>query len=143
MFFSQLSKAQLFSEFDLKSKGGTLHIPKAMTHFQTILHTNLIYIDDILLFSSNKQEHETLLHQFLNIVQSHGIMLSEKEELYRSKQPLRFLGMKIIDGKYRPDKDIAKELLKFSEENLSIKEIQQFLGIVNYIRDFIRIARIY
>ncbi|KAK4381000.1 polyprotein [Sesamum angolense] len=30
-----------------------------------------------------------------------------------------------------------KELLKFPEENLTTKEIQQFLGIVNYIKDFI------
>ncbi|KAL0455388.1 UNVERIFIED_CONTAM: polyprotein [Sesamum latifolium] len=45
--------------------------------------------------------------------------------------------MKFIDGKYQPGPHITQELLKFPEENLIVKEIQQFLGIVNYIKDFI------
>ncbi|KAL0358086.1 UNVERIFIED_CONTAM: polyprotein [Sesamum calycinum] len=45
--------------------------------------------------------------------------------------------MKFIDGRYQPGPHITQELLKFPEENLTTKEIQQFLGIVNYIKDFI------
>ncbi|KAK4384627.1 polyprotein [Sesamum angolense] len=45
--------------------------------------------------------------------------------------------MKLVDGRYQPGPHITQELLKFPEENLTTKEIQQFLGIVNYIKDFI------
>ena len=45
--------------------------------------------------------------------------------------------MHLKEGKYQPGTHIAQELLKFSDENLSKKEVQQFLGIVNYLRDFI------
>ncbi|KAK4380998.1 polyprotein [Sesamum angolense] len=48
-----------------------------------------------------------------------------------------FLEMKFINGRYQPGLHITQELLKFPEENLTTKEIQQFLGIVNYIKDFI------
>ncbi|KAH9763004.1 hypothetical protein KPL70_001026 [Citrus sinensis] len=57
-------------------------------------------------------EHCQLLTQFYDIVQSHGIMLS-------------------------PGKHIAQELLHFLDHQLSKKQVQQFLGIINYIRDFI------
>ncbi|MBA0873146.1 hypothetical protein Goshw_027909 [Gossypium schwendimanii] len=45
--------------------------------------------------------------------------------------------MNVKDRKYQPGKHIAKELQKFPDENLSKKQVQQFLGIVNYLRDFI------
>ncbi|KAH9752102.1 hypothetical protein KPL71_014562 [Citrus sinensis] len=41
------------------------------------------------------------------------------------------------NGQYQPGPHIATELLKFSATNLTKKQIQQFLGIVNYVRDFI------
>ena len=37
----------------------------------------------------------------------------------------------------QPQPHIAQELLNFPNEFLTVKQIQQFLGIVNYIRDFI------
>ena len=45
--------------------------------------------------------------------------------------------MIIKDGHYQPGKHIAQELLHFSYQQLIKKQIQQFLGIINYIRDFI------
>ncbi|MBA0873149.1 hypothetical protein Goshw_027909 [Gossypium schwendimanii] len=37
--------------------------------------------------------------------------------------------MNVKDRKYQPGKHIAKELQKFPDENLSKKQVQQFLGI--------------
>jgi len=45
--------------------------------------------------------------------------------------------MVIKDGQYQPGPHITVELLKFSDTHLNRKQIQQFLGIVNYVRDFI------
>ena len=47
--------------------------------FSPIVHHALIYIDDILMFSHNHQTHQQLLSDLLEIVQTHGIMLSEKK----------------------------------------------------------------
>ncbi|KAH9734764.1 hypothetical protein KPL71_017492 [Citrus sinensis] len=58
-----------------------------------------------------------------------------KEKQYR--QGFDFLGMVIKDGQYQPGPHIAIELLKFPDIHLNRKQIQQFLGIVNYVRDFI------
>ncbi|KAH6783226.1 Acyl-CoA N-acyltransferase with RING/FYVE/PHD-type zinc finger domain-containing protein [Perilla frutescens var. hirtella] len=53
------------------------------------------------------------------------------------KDSITFLGMKISEGQYEPGPHITEELQKFPTEKLTVKEIQQFLGIVNYIKDFI------
>ena len=63
-------------------------------------------------------------------------MLSEKKCTVITTS-IEFLGMKITDGTYQPGAHLAEELKRFPEANLSVKEIQQFLGIVNYLRDFI------
>ena len=45
--------------------------------------------------------------------------------------------MILEDGYYRPGPHIAQELLHFPNEHLTKKQIQQFLGIINYLRDFL------
>ncbi|KAH9686122.1 hypothetical protein KPL70_014243 [Citrus sinensis] len=75
----------------------------------------------------NPQKHHT---------RARGIMLFEKKSSI-GKESIDFLGMVIQDGQYQPGPHIATELLKFPDTHLNRKQIQQFLGIVNYVRDFI------
>ena len=96
--------------------------------FEPILYHALIYIDDVLLFSKDHDSHQDILSHFLKIVESHGIMLSDKKSIL-GQDSVEFLGMVIKDGHYRPGPLIA-------QEHLSRKQIQQFLGIVNYLQDF-------
>ncbi|KAK9174634.1 hypothetical protein WN944_029671 [Citrus x changshan-huyou] len=86
--------------------------------------------------TSSHDEHRQLLTQFYDIIQSHGIMLSAKKSTIATNN-IEFLGMVIKDGHYQPGKHIAQELLHFPDQQLSKRQIQQFLGIINYIRDFI------
>jgi hypothetical protein len=45
--------------------------------------------------------------------------------------------MIFADGAYTPDTHIAEELQKFPDGSLTRKQIQQFLGVVQYLRNFI------
>ncbi|KAH9792654.1 hypothetical protein KPL71_004216 [Citrus sinensis] len=87
-------------------------------------------------FSSDHENHQKLLLDFFYIVQAYGIMLYEKKSSI-GKESIDFLGMVIKDGHYQPGPHIATELLKFPDTNFTKKKIQQYLGIVNYVRDFI------
>ncbi|KAK0574989.1 hypothetical protein LWI29_032165 [Acer saccharum] len=110
---------------------------KAVTRiFHPLLHLALIYIDDILLFSPDETSHILLLQQFHDIVNQYGIMLSEKKSIV-GKSEIEFLGMHIANGQYRPGPHLAVRLLDFPDSDLSVHQVQQFLGIVNYVRDFI------
>lgn len=45
--------------------------------------------------------------------------------------------MHFSHGAYQPQPHIVEEILTFPDEGLTIKQIQQFLKILNDIRDFI------
>lgn len=63
------------------------------------------------------------------------MLLEKKSQLAQTE--IYFLGMHFSQGKYQPQPHKARELLNFLDKNLTSKQIQQFLGIINYIRDFI------
>nr|GEW97190.1 putative reverse transcriptase domain, viral movement protein [Tanacetum cinerariifolium] len=72
-----------------------------ITIFKPILTNTLVYIDDILLFSSDEQSHAELLSKFYSLVTKDVIMLSKKK-MEVGVTTIQFLGMKIFDGKYQP-----------------------------------------
>ncbi|KAK0608500.1 hypothetical protein LWI29_031667 [Acer saccharum] len=63
-------------------------------------------------------------------------MLSEKKSIV-GRSEIEFLGMHISNGQYRPSPHFAVRLLDFPDSDLNVHQVQQFLGIVNYVRDFI------
>ncbi|KAK9742368.1 hypothetical protein RND81_03G167400 [Saponaria officinalis] len=104
--------------------------------FEPIFPNALVYIDDILLFSSNIDAHSAVLAKFHDIVLQYGIMLSEKKMVV-GETKIDFLGMHISKGQYHLQPHIATQLEAFPDDKLSYKQVQQFLGIVNYMVDFI------
>ena len=104
--------------------------------FQLILHSALVYIDDILLFSKDEEGHKKLLQQFHKICDSYGVMLSAKKSQIGTRE-VDFLGMHFKERKHVPQPHLVENLPSFPDENMTVKQIQQFLGILNYVRDFI------
>ncbi|GJW68798.1 hypothetical protein Tco_0123222 [Tanacetum coccineum] len=80
--FQHLADARVLSKFDLKSG-----------------FWQLVYIDDILLFSLDEQSHAELLSKFYSLVTKYRIMLSEKK-MEVGVTTIQFLGKEISDGKY-------------------------------------------
>lgn len=110
---------------------------KAMTKICAPLYPNiLIYIDDILLYSIDLESHIQLLHAFYSIAQTHGIILSKKKMILGTPE-VDFLGITLSKGSYIPQPHIAQNLQEFTKEISTIIQLQQFLGLVNYISNFI------
>ena len=63
-------------------------------------------------------------------------MLSEKKMVI-GQSFIDFLGVTISKGKYTLQPHIAVSLSEFLDKLINTKQIQQFLGIVNYMADFI------
>ena len=65
---------------------------KAMLRiFEPILHSALVYTDDILLFSKDQESHQKLLQRFFTIADKYGIMLSKKKSIL-VKPKIEYLG---------------------------------------------------
>uniref|UniRef100_A0A1J3EQA9 Reverse transcriptase n=1 Tax=Noccaea caerulescens TaxID=107243 RepID=A0A1J3EQA9_NOCCA len=104
--------------------------------FKPLLHTALVYIDDILLFSSRIQDHIQALKQFQDIIKEYGLMLSARKMII-AQPNIDFLGMQINNGTITLQSHLATTLLDFPDENLTKRQVQQFLGVINYVSDFI------
>ena len=63
-------------------------------------------------------------------------MLSEKKMVI-GQSSIDFLGVNISDGRYTLQPHIAASFREFPNKLTSAKQIQKFIGIVNYMSDFI------
>jgi len=95
-----------------------------------------VYIDDILVHSKHKQEHISHLKLVLNELLKNGIVISvKKAQFFRNN--IEFLGVEIGNGKIKLQPHIAKKILD-TPPIKNVKSLQQFLGLVNYARPFIK-----
>ena len=97
----------------------------------------LVYIDDILIFSDNLTDHSKHLDIFIQTIRKHGILLSEKKsEIFKHK--IEYLGYIIDSEGIQLQEHISTKIKNFKEILENKKEVQQFLGIVNYASDYIK-----
>ena len=95
-----------------------------------------VYIDNILVFSKNKEKHVSYLKFVLSEFSKQGIIISGKKAQF-SKRNIEFLGVEIGSGHIKLQPHIAKKILD-TPTIRNIKALQQFLGLANYTRPFIK-----
>ena len=97
----------------------------------------LVYVDDILVFSKDMKEHLGHLQTVFRLFVENGIVISKKK-MELCKNHINFLGVVLGDGKIKLQPHIAKKALEMPDKLDNVKELQKFLGIVNYARSFIK-----
>ncbi|KAJ3708513.1 hypothetical protein LUZ61_012218 [Rhynchospora tenuis] len=96
-----------------------------------------VYIDDILVFSENEEQHAKHLQKMLEICEKWGLVLSPTK-MKIAVQEIEFLGAVIGNRKIRLQPHIIKKIISFDEEKLKEKsELRSWLGILNYARSYI------
>ena len=90
------------------------------------------YIDDILIFSPDSNQHKKDLATVLEIIQENGLRLSlDKCEFFATE--INFLGFTLSSQGVAPAKHKIDSIQNFPEPNDS-KSLRSFLGLVNYYR---------
>ena len=98
----------------------------------------LIYLDDILVASPDREIHADHLRAVLQILRENGLVLNkDKCEFFKSE--VEFLGLRVTAGGVAPLPDQISAVADFPQPN-TIKELQAFLGAVNFYRRFIPAA---
>lgn len=95
----------------------------------------VIYLDDILIFSKNLQDHQQVVRDVLQRLQKHGLYAKESKCQFHC-QSVEFLGMIVSSKGLEMCQDKVQTIKEWPVPN-SVKEIQSFLGFANFYRRFI------
>ncbi|KAF9762429.1 Retrovirus-related Pol polyprotein from transposon [Nosema granulosis] len=93
------------------------------------------YLDDIVVYSKNLEEHKEHIMNVLNKLKEAGISLNRKKCKFAQTE-IKILGTVVSKDKIRPDPDKVKAIREFPMP-LTIRELRSFLGIANYCREYI------
>lgn len=94
-----------------------------------------IYIDDILIWGSNKAEHDERLKKVLDRARQNNIKFN-KNKCRINVDKIKYLGHIITRDGIEPDHSKV-DVIKNYPVPTSVKEVQRFLGILNYLHKFI------
>lgn len=100
----------------------------------------LIYLDDIIVYGRNAKEHNFNLLKVLKAIKSNGIKLNP-DKCNFLKTEINYLGHNITSAGIFPDKQKLQGLLSLPVPK-NLKELQRFLGIVNFYADFIENSKL-
>ena len=92
-------------------------------------------MDDILVFSKNEKDHEKHVGQILQKLREHKLSL-KPEKCWFSKREIKFLGLIISEDSITMDRGKVEAIRNWLEPK-NKKELQQFLGFVNFYRRFV------
>jgi cleavage and polyadenylation specificity factor subunit 1 len=93
------------------------------------------YIDDLLVASSNADEHEQHLRQLFNRLDEYGLVLNANKSEF-GVPSLSFLGHVVDSTGIRPMPDKVADISNFPQPTTS-NQLRRFLGMLNFYRRFI------
>jgi hypothetical protein len=95
-----------------------------------------IYIDDILIFTKDLAEHPKVVREVLDILCKHKLYLCPDKCDFEVTH-IEYLGLIILEGKVEMDPVKVEGVAKWPVPCLK-KEVQQFIGFINFYRRFIQ-----
>lgn len=96
----------------------------------------LVFIDDLIIFSSSLEEHEQRLQRVLERLMTYGLKLApEKCKFFQTS--VKYLGHIVSERGVQTDPEKVKAL-KTCPIPTNLKELQSFLGFAGYYRRFIQ-----
>jgi hypothetical protein len=95
----------------------------------------VVFIDDILIYSKDEEEHEKHLHLVLQKLRDHQLYAKQSKcEFWLKEVP--FLGHIISEGGISIDPSKIEDVLNWNTPT-SVSDIRSFLGLAGYYRRFI------
>ena len=100
-------------------------------------HT-FVYLDDILIASENQEQHLEDLERVFTILEANGLVVNRKKCIL-GVSSIEFLGH-LCDQQGIKPLPAKVEAIRKVQPPTTIKELQRFLGMINYYRRFIKAA---
>ncbi|KAE8216955.1 hypothetical protein CF319_g8841, partial [Tilletia indica] len=120
---------------------GLCNAPSSFQRFMNDIFRDLqgvivvIYLDDILIFSKNREDHTKHVQQVLERLRS-AQLYAKPEKCSFFQESVEFLGYKISASGVEMVTDKVDSVLSWPEPK-TVKDLQSFLGFANFYRRFI------
>jgi len=121
--------------FRLKNAGETFQRAMDIAFAKEIHDFLVMYLDDLTMFSRSDQQHLDHLRQVLLKCRKYGISLNPKKSLFGLEEG-KVLGHIISKDGIRVDPARIEAILQIPHPK-NVKELQAFLGRINFLRRFI------
>jgi hypothetical protein len=95
----------------------------------------VVFIDDILVYSKNEEEHAGHLHVVLQHLREHHLYAKLSKYDFWLKE-IKFLGHSISQAGIAIDPDKVQEVMNWKPPT-TVRQIRSFLGLAGYYRRFI------
>jgi hypothetical protein len=95
----------------------------------------LVYIDDILVYTKDRGAHDELLKEVFIRLRRHGLKANPRK-CFLFQPQVEFLGHVINEEGVQMDASKVASIRNWAQPKC-VKELQSFLGLCNYYRDFI------
>lgn len=95
----------------------------------------VVFIDDIVIFGSTEEEHDSSVKETLKVLNDHGILLNDHKCKFKQRE-IVFLGHKLSSEGISPADEKVKSILQFRAPRTK-EELRSFLGLVTYVSKFI------
>ena len=96
----------------------------------------VVYLDDILIFSKNLEDHRLHVAEVLKRLSDHNLVLKPSKCLFH-QESVTFLGFRLSADGVSPESDKVQAIENFPVPK-TVKDIRSFIGLVNYYRQFIK-----
>lgn len=114
----------------------------APEHFQKIMEKMLLscegvvnFIDDIVVFGRDKNEHDARLQNVLTVLKDNNVLLNKSKCVFNATS-IQFLGHELSPSGIKPLEKYIKTIESFRPPE-TIEEIQSFLGLINFVGKWI------
>jgi hypothetical protein len=96
----------------------------------------IVYLDNTLIFTDNLEEHRQILRHVLETLEKHKLFL-KLEKCDFEKTEIEYLGVIISHNSMQMDPTKIKGIMEWPVPK-NVKQVQVFLGFVNFYRQFVR-----
>lgn len=95
----------------------------------------IVYLDDVIVFGTTQEEHDTRLAALMQRLKDHDVLLNKEKCLF-NVETLEFLGHELSVKGVRPTESRIEAIQNFREPQ-NTAELRSFLGLVGYVGRFI------
>ena len=95
-----------------------------------------VYLDDILIYSTDLEDHCKVVREVLHRLQEHDLFL-RPEKCEFEQTSVEYLGLVISEGTVRMDEVKVKAIAEWPAPK-NLRELRGFLGFANFYRHFIK-----